>query len=168
VDDVQTTGAAAAALGRVAPGFFQQAFVVGDLALAQRAGSEALGVARWNALPASTLPYRYRGEAVECALALAFGRSGNVQVELIQPVSGTGLHVDFLRDHGPGAHHLGFVVDDLDTETARAARAGVAVAMSGEFGRLRFAYLDTWAALGTYLELVEDPDATMMSLMPWR
>ena len=40
--------------------------------------------------------------------------------------------------------------------------------MGGQFGSLRFCYLDTWDALGLYVELVEDPDAMMMSLMPWR
>ncbi len=36
------------------------------------------------------------------------------------------------------------------------------------FGALRFCYLDTWDAFGLYVELVEDPDAMMMALMPWR
>jgi hypothetical protein len=40
--------------------------------------------------------------------------------------------------------------------------------MAGEFGRLRFAYVDTYAALGVYAELVEDPDGMLMSMMPWR
>lgn len=40
--------------------------------------------------------------------------------------------------------------------------------MGGEFGSLRFCYLDTWDALGAYVELVEDPAAMMMSIMPWR
>ena len=40
--------------------------------------------------------------------------------------------------------------------------------MGGEFGSLRFCSLDTWDALGAYVELVEDPEAMMMSIMPWR
>jgi len=40
--------------------------------------------------------------------------------------------------------------------------------MGGQFGSLRFCYLDTWDALGVYAELVEDPDEMMMALMPWR
>jgi hypothetical protein len=160
--------AAATVLGRVAPGLFQQAFVVGDLEAAQAALAPVLGIARWASLPPASLPYVYRGEEVECALGLAFGRSGDVQIELLAPVSGCGLHVDFLRDRGPGAHHLGFLVGDLDEERAAAEAAGVDVVMRGEFGSLRFAYLDTWDALGTYLELVEDPDRMMHALMPWR
>ena len=36
------------------------------------------------------------------------------------------------------------------------------------FGALRFAYLDTFDQFGLYVELVEDPEAMMMALMPWR
>jgi methylmalonyl-CoA/ethylmalonyl-CoA epimerase len=40
--------------------------------------------------------------------------------------------------------------------------------MGGQFGNLRFCYLDTFDQLGVYVELVEDPDAMLMALMPWR
>jgi hypothetical protein len=48
------------------------------------------------------------------------------------------------------------------------ASMGYPKVMSGDFGRLRFCYLDTWDALGVYVELVEDPDAMLMAMMPWR
>jgi len=40
--------------------------------------------------------------------------------------------------------------------------------MAGKFGNLRFAYLDTFADLGAYVELVEDPDQMMAQLCRWR
>jgi len=155
-------------LGRVGPGFFQQAFVVGDLASAERGAREALGCGPFVDLPASDLDYDLRGARVSCALALGFARSGNVQVELIQPVRGEGLHVEFLAANGPGAHHFGFLVDDLDAEVGAAADDGFERVMGGAFGPLRFCYLDTWDAFGSYVELVEDPKGLMMSIMPWR
>ncbi len=55
------------------------------------------------------------------------------------------------------------------TRWSRARPAsGFANLMGGQFGSLRFCYLDTWDALGLYAELVEDPDAMMASIMPWR
>jgi methylmalonyl-CoA/ethylmalonyl-CoA epimerase len=154
-------------LARVGHGFFQQAFVVDDIERAQAACTSALGCSTFAVLAASSLPYRYRGRDVECALALAFGRSGDVQIELIQPVDGEGIHVEFLASHGPGAHHLGYQVDDLDGELAAASAVGFANVMSGTFGSLRFAYLDTWDAFGAYVELVHDPEGLMAQLMPW-
>ena len=155
-------------LASVGPGLFQQAFVVADIDAAQDALRAALGCSEFATLPPTDLEYELRGATVSCALALAFARSGNMQIELLQPVRGEGLHVEFLATNGPGAHHLGFLVGDLDTHVKRAEAGGFARVMGGEFGTLRFCYLDTWDALGSYVELVEDPDAIMMALMPWR
>jgi hypothetical protein len=156
---------AADLLARVGPGLFQQAFVVADLDAAMTATRATLGASEFVTLPPTLLPYRYRGREVECSLAIGFARSGDVQVELIQPVAGEGIHAEFLAARGPGAHHLGFLVDDLDAELAAAAFPEV---MAGAFGALRFAYLDTTPELGLLVELVEDPDGMMARLMPWR
>jgi methylmalonyl-CoA/ethylmalonyl-CoA epimerase len=155
-------------LARVGGGLFQQAFVVADLEQAQRTMQATLGCGEFVNLPAADLDYDLRGERVSCALEIGFARSGNVQIELIRPVRGAGLHVEFLASSGPGAHHLGFLVDDLDAVVATAEPHGFANLMGGQFGSLRFCYLDTWDALGLYTELVEDPDSMMMSIMPWR
>jgi hypothetical protein len=152
-------------LARVGPGFFQQAFVVDDLDAARAACEATLGCKNFVVLPGQSLPYRYRGRDVECAIELGFARSGNVQIELLRPTSGEGIHVEFLETNGPGAHHFGFIVDDLDAEVEAASYGEV---MAGQFGNLRFVYLDTFADLGAYVELVEDPDRMMMQLCPWR
>jgi methylmalonyl-CoA/ethylmalonyl-CoA epimerase len=155
-------------LAHVGGGLFQQAYVVDDLDRAQQALSTSLGCSEFARLPASDLEYDLRGRTVTCALAIGFARSGNVQIELIQPVRGEGLHVEFLATNGPGAHHLGYLVDDLDAAIAVGDANGFARLMGARFGSLRFCYLDTFDALGLYTELVEDPDGMMMSLMPWR
>jgi hypothetical protein len=155
-------------LARIGDGLFQQAFVVADLERAQEAMRTTLGCGDFVNLPASDLEYDLRGERVSCALALGFARSGNIQIELIEPVRGAGLHVEFLESNGPGAHHLGFIVDDLDAVLALGAEHGFPNVMGGQFGSLRFCYLDTWETLGLYVELVEDPDAMLMAIMPWR
>jgi hypothetical protein len=157
-----------ALLGRIGGGLFQQAYVVSDLAAAEQSMRGALGCADFVDLPASDLEYDLRGERVSAALALGFARSGNLQIELIQPVRGQSLHAEFLASNGPGAHHFGYIVDDLDEVLALATHCRSPFLMGGQFGSLRFCYIDTWDALGVYTELVEDPDATMMSIMPWR
>jgi methylmalonyl-CoA/ethylmalonyl-CoA epimerase len=155
-------------LERIGDGLFQQAFVVADLERAQQAMRASLGCGEFVVLPATDLDYELRGARVSCAIALAFARSGNMQIELLQPVRGEGLHVEFLASNGPGLHHLGFLVDDLDAVVALGAAGGFPNVMGSQFGSLRFCYLDTWDTLGLYVELVEDPDAMMMAIMPWR
>src|SRR5262245_37888163 len=129
-------------LDRVGPGLFQQAYVVDDIVAAQAAMQSTLGCSAFATLPASDLEYDFRGGTVSCAMELAFGRSGNVQIELLQPVRGDGLHVEFLATNGPGAHHLGFLVDDLDAVVEETAYERV---MGAQFGSLTFYYLDTFA-----------------------
>jgi hypothetical protein len=155
-------------LGRVGPGLFQQAYVVDDFEGSQRALRQALGCSAFVTLPPSDLDYDFRGGRTTCALEIGFARSGNVQIELIRPVRGTGLHSEFLAANGPGAHHLGFMVYDLDVEVDEAGALGFANVQGATFGALRFCYLDTFDAFGLYIELVEDPTGMMMSLMPWR
>jgi catechol 2,3-dioxygenase-like lactoylglutathione lyase family enzyme len=157
-----------ALLEEIGGGLFQQAYVVADLAAAQDAMRATLGCNDFVNLPADDLDYDLRGQRVSCALALGFARSGNMQIELLQPLRGQGLHVEFLAANGPGLHHLGFLVDDLDAVVALGAKSGFANVMGSQFGSLRFCYLDTWDALGLYVELVQDPDAMMMAIMPWR
>ena len=157
-----------ALFGRVGGGLFQQAFVVDDFEGAQRAMRVTLGCSEFVTLPATDIEYDFRGGKTTCAIEIGFARSGNVQVELLRPVRGIGLHSEFLASNGPGAHHLGFLVDDLDAEVAAARALGFERLQGATFGALRFCYLDTWDALGLYVELVEDPGSMMMALMPWR
>jgi len=153
-------------LARVGSGFFQEAFVVADLDAAMQAFTETIGCPKWTTFPAIGAPYRYRGRDIESSVALAFGRSGRVQIELIQPVDGEGVTHDFLEEYGPGAHHLAYLVDKVDDEVARASAGGIGCVMSGHIGTLYFAYLDTFDQLGLYTELVEDPDGLVAQLTP--
>lgn len=164
------TGSASinALLARVGAGLFQQAFVVDDFTGAQQAMRASLGCGEFVTLPATDIEYDFRGGRTTCALEIGFARSGNVQIELLCPVRGIGLHSEFLASNGPGVHHLGFLVDDLDAEVAAAGALGFERVQGATFGALHFCYLDTWDSLGLYVELVEDPEAMMMALMPWR
>jgi len=157
-----------ALLARIGGGLFQQAFVVDDFEGAQHGLRSALGCGDFATLPASDIEYDFRGGRTTCALDIGFARSGNMQIELLRPVRGVGLHSEFLASNGPGLHHLGFLVDDIDAEVAAADALGFERVQGATFGSLRFCYLDTWDAFGLYVELVDDPDAMMMTLMPWR
>lgn len=90
---------------------------------------------------------------------------GNVQLELIQPITGKFIHQEFLERHGEGIDHLGIYVDDLDKEVAKMVKKGFKVTFSGKFREGgSFAYLDTDKVAGVVLELIqlspEYPDKT--------
>jgi methylmalonyl-CoA/ethylmalonyl-CoA epimerase len=137
-------------------GVFQVAYVVHDIQVAQRFFNETLGMPRFFVIENITFKeYTYRGQPVECLQHVAFGYAGTMQIELIQPLSGENTVTEFLRQRGQGIHHLGIQVADLDHATRDMAEQGFVLVESGVAGQAtRFAFLDTRAAIGTYIELV--------------
>jgi catechol 2,3-dioxygenase-like lactoylglutathione lyase family enzyme len=84
-------------------------------------------------------------------------RIGNMELELIQPISGKSPHREFLEQKGEGIQHLGFIVDNLEEEVARLTARGSGILLTSEFkGGGGIAYLDLDAA-GLIVELVQ-PD----------
>jgi hypothetical protein len=66
----------------------------------------------------------FRGRRSDVSLKMAFGRSGDIEIELIQPVSGEGPHREFLDRGGEGAHHVRFRVADLEARLPALEAAG--------------------------------------------
>jgi len=158
-----------AVLGRLAGRTVQQAFVVDDIVTAKASMERSFGPQQWFEFE-STAPWVWQGREVRCDLQMAFGQSGGAMIELIQPLAGEGVHFEFLRDRGPGAHHLGFFLapdGDLDEQIELAAADGFPPVMQGALGGARFCYLDTVAQLGVYIEIISDPQGMMFKMMPW-
>ena len=164
---MSTDGDVAAVLARVGGGLFQQAWIVDDIPAAEAAMRSALGCGEFAKFRMDE-PWTLRGRTVSCELDLGFARSGNMQIELMHPLSGEGLQVDFLAERGPGLHHFGVLVDDLDVSIAAAEKDGFESPMAGRFASVRLAFLDTFDALGLYIELIEDPKGLLWATKPWR
>ena len=136
----------------------QLAWVTDDIAATERLLSEQFGVGAWTRIPdvrfgpdTTTL----RGQPVDAVLHVSLGYAGDLQLELLQPVSGPSIHREFLDRHGSGLHHLCFAVDDVSAACARAEAAGVPVLMRGAMmgGEIEFAYVDGSASGVPYVEL---------------
>ena len=89
------------------------------------------------------MTYDYRGAQEECTLRLAFGKSGDIEIELIEWVSGACPHKEFLDAGREGMHHLRFIVDDLQTQVEGALAVGYEAIWRKRFGEgLAVAYLE--------------------------
>jgi methylmalonyl-CoA/ethylmalonyl-CoA epimerase len=98
---------------------------------------------------------RYYGHPLKCRQNIAFGFIGALNVELVEPLDGVSCYSTFLdRNPGGGLHHIGCRVTDFDRSVDDLTKAGFEVVQSGRFGGTRFAYMDTRAALGHYLEVL--------------
>ena len=140
----------------------QTAWVVPDIAATEAALSDLLGVKSWTRLadiefPAETCTYRGTPSGFVAHISLAY--VGDMQLELIEPVSGKSIYTEFIDRTGGGLHHVCVEVDDLDA-TLAANELPVAQQGSMADGAIRFAYLDGSAHGVPYLELAQI-DATM-------
>lgn len=56
----------------------------------------------------------YRGRLADVGLKIAYGRSGDLEIELIEWTSGESPHREFIEAGREGMHHFRFRVDDTD------------------------------------------------------
>ena len=97
--------------------------------------------------------------SMDLHLKIAIAYCGDMQIELIEPLTGPGTHWEFLKIHGNGVHHLSFgPVDDHDQSVTALQQQGIGIDMTGPSGRgTRFSYMATQKDLGTIYELVYVP-----------
>ena len=142
------------------PPIDQVAYVVADMDRALERFEPLFG--KFQVMELTLEGTLYRGRPTDVTLKLGFGRSGGIEIELIEVVAGDSPHKEFLEKHGEGQHHVRCVVPDLDPVLERAARHGFENIWSHEMpgGGLRFAYLERD---GTVLELLEGASAPQTS-----
>jgi methylmalonyl-CoA/ethylmalonyl-CoA epimerase len=155
-------------------GVAQVGFVVKDLEAAVENWTRLFGVGPWQFYTYEKPLLKrmsYHGTPVEYRMRLALANVGSLRIELIQPLEGDTVYADFVREHGYGMHHFGLLTDDMETSLAEARAAGLAMTMDGSgFGRDgdgHYAYLDTEAALGTTLELIQRPKGRVPPEKTW-
>jgi hypothetical protein len=147
-------------LAIVGRGLEQVAFVVKDIAAAQRFFSQSMGIPRFYVIEHFGNHARdktFRGRPAEHDFTIAIAYSGNTQIELIQHLSGDTCYKEFLERKGEGLQHLGFFLDDLkqhEAVTAQLIRNGFPILQSGRFGDAVYTYFDTESAIGAVMEIV--------------
>ncbi len=136
---------------------YQIGVVVRDI---QKAAAfyERLGVGPFVEGPSGHTVERkiYGRDAPDVAVRGLITQMGNIEFELLQPVSGNGIQGEFLERHGEGVVHLCGYTDDLDRDMADLTALGYAVI---SYGRVsdggRFAYFETRQVGGLVLELFQ-------------
>jgi catechol 2,3-dioxygenase-like lactoylglutathione lyase family enzyme len=100
---------------------------------------------------------KYRGKPFipSQRLTIQITQIGNLELELIQPLSGESPHQEFLDQKGEGIQHLGFFVDNLEQDVKHLTAEGSSILLTSQFkGGGGVAYLDLDAA-GLIVELVQ-------------
>jgi len=132
--------------------------VVRDIDVAMASYRTLLGVPSFHRID-TNYQARHRDWHGTIANRNAFGRWGDLVVELVEPGLGNGPAGEFLAGRGEGIFHVGYATDD-PTQRPGGVSACFEVQSSlrpdGTFG---IVYLDTVDVLGFFVELVHTPTA---------
>lgn len=145
-------------------GVAQIAYVVEDLEKTVEHYNKLFGIGPWHfytyGKPLLSFMKRH-GKPTEYKMKVALSYFGSMRIELIQHLEGDTVYTDFIKKHGYGIQHLGFLVTDMEEALDQARKAGLEVSMEGgghgPDGDGYFAYLETEDMLGTTIELIERP-----------
>ena len=140
----------------LADNIFQIAYVVPEIHAAVRFFKEKLGVPGFLVKEdIEGQEQTYLGKPGNFRHSIAFGYAGEMQIELIQALSGESTYTDFLKQNPKGGvHHLGILVEDYAAAVADMKARGFELVQSGRNGETRFAYFDVDHPIGTLLEVV--------------
>src|SRR6201990_1318572 len=87
----------------------QIAWATPDLDATETALTCLLGVRKWVRIPDVHFApdsCSYYGKPADFVEVISLSYLGDMQLELLSPVRGENIYSDFLRDRGPGLHHI--------------------------------------------------------------
>jgi catechol 2,3-dioxygenase-like lactoylglutathione lyase family enzyme len=134
----------------------QVGIVVKDLEASLERYWTLLGIGPWKIFtyaPPALREATVHGRRVDYAMRIAVAQAGPTQLELIQPLEGPSIYVEWLERHGEGPHHIQSRVESVEEVLAAFEQLGVGVLMSGKFGEGEFYYLDTEPLFGVIYEI---------------
>ena len=142
------------------PAITQVGVVVADVERAAGFYSQTFGLGPFTIYEFAPDRHWYKGELSPLKVIMAKAMWGPVEYELIQPLEGRSLHLDFLETKGEGLQHLGLNVSNYDQVFKRMVAAGFEPVMRAESyveqyqGLLKACYFDTREIGGVLLEVI--------------
>jgi hypothetical protein len=147
------------------PKILQIGMIVRDIEEAVKHWEEDYGIGPWDIIefgPKMFPKMLVDGKPGMIENKNAFCKAYSFEIELIQPISES-PYMDFLREHGPGLHHIAAITKpDFNEMIADEAKKGRKpwVWCKEDNGKVRegmeFAYLDLREELGTIVEIYNE------------
>jgi methylmalonyl-CoA/ethylmalonyl-CoA epimerase len=142
-----------------ASAFCQVAWVVRDISLAERFFTQTMGIPKFykmEGISAADTGGTYLGQPGDWVCDLLLAYSGETQIELIQPVSGSSMYHDALAEHGDAVQHIAYTIDAAEYEAAarHMVASGYPEIQAMSLPIARAGYFDTRPAVGVVTEIV--------------
>jgi catechol 2,3-dioxygenase-like lactoylglutathione lyase family enzyme len=142
----------------------QIAWVTGDLDATEAMLTALMGARKWVRMPGVHFApdsCSYRGAPADFVADISLSYAGDMQLELIAPVSGVSIYTEFLDTVGSGLHHVCVEAPDVaafEQALADADRDGAPVVQDGVMpGGMRFAYVAAPQAGVPFIEIAWIP-----------
>jgi 4-hydroxyphenylpyruvate dioxygenase-like putative hemolysin len=148
----------------------QIGIVVSDVDKAVEGYRKLLRLMEWNINHVDTAVgkggnFHNDGEPVQAKAKIAWANIGEVELELIEPQDQHSVYSEFLREHGPGIHHVMLGTRNFDRCLDHMERQEVTTVGGGELQGTRFQMFNTQELLGFICEIAEGgpliPDETL-------
>ena len=130
----------------------QIGFVVGDLDAWMARFDPLFGP--FETMDGSVQAALYRGRIADVGLRIAYGRTGDLEIEFIQWTSGESPHREAIEAGREGMHHIRFRVDCVDEWIPKLEAIGY-----------RPAWYKRWNASTTFAYLEREGDTTWVELL---
>ena len=135
----------------------QRGIVIRDMdKTIERLTSLGIGPFQEMTLPPDRVEW-FRDKRMYADFRICYAMIGDIQIELIQPLSGESPHKDFLNTKGEGIQHIGCAVKDVQGKVDKLTKQGVEVLLRAKFpGGGGVAYCDLGVG-NIIVELIEQP-----------
>ena len=137
----------------------QIGYVVADVPNTIAYYKDAFGISPWILLDARPHPCIEGGKEIHPLLRIALAYEDSVQLELIQVVEGESFHLNHVEEGKKEAHHLGFMVHNINKRLDDYRRRGIEILQRGTIKdsglTIDYAYLDTIDQAGIIIELLQ-------------
>lgn len=138
----------------------QIGIVVADVDEAIRHYANLLGIRDWNINQVDSdkgdgRDFRSAEGEISVKAKIAWTNIGDIELELIEPQDRTSTYAEFLRNSGPGVHHVMLNTGGFDRDVTALRDSGLRTLLSGELQATKFQLFDSRAELGTIIELAE-------------
>lgn len=131
----------------------QLGYVYKDIKKQAEIMEQVWGMPKFAVFPDTANEVIYRGEKSTATVRIALSRYFGKQIELIQPISGKGIHQEFLDNGHEGLQHLSCMVEDIEPYLDLFKKQNVEPLLIGQFATQYVAYFDTTDTLGFILEV---------------
>lgn len=135
-----------------------------DLSTLIKVGPWEIGNANTHTIPNMACAGYAEGTMGNAKFLIGISRYGNLEFELIQPISGPLPYFNFLNRRGIGFHHIKqqFPKEMLPEELKRLKKEGLKIALSGSIGPCSWYNWATEELLGFIYEMNDDTAMTQL------